>query len=229
MANRTFEVVVIGNVGLDTNVYLPTAEIDFSVEANFTQNLDYVGQAGGYVRLGRPTAFIGYVGDDFSGRFIREEFGRDGVDTSALFIDPQGMGRSINFMYQDGRRKNFYDGKGHMQLQPDLDQCRAVLAQARLAHFNIPNWARQLLPQARACGLTIACDIQDVVSVEDAYRRNFIEHADILFCSAANYPDPTPLIEAFLQMNPAQIVIVGRGAQGMVAPVPLWRDEGITG
>jgi acarbose 7IV-phosphotransferase len=44
------------------------------VESNFTQNLDYVGQAGGYscrgfVRLGRSTAFIGYVGDDHNGRW----------------------------------------------------------------------------------------------------------------------------------------------------------------
>ena len=187
MPAQNFDVVVIGNVGIDTNVYLPATEIDFNVEANFTQNLDYVGQAGGYAsrgyaRLGKRTAFIGYVGNDFSGRFIREEFARDGIDTTALFIDPDGTGRSINFMYRDGRRKNFYDGKGHMQLQPDLDVCRQALAGATLAHFNIPNWARQLLPIAKECGLTIACDIQDVVSPDDPYRRDFIEFADILFC-----------------------------------------------
>ena len=56
-----FEVVVVGNVGVDTNVYLPGVDIDFSVESNFTQNIDYVGQAGGYsargfAQLGRKTA-----------------------------------------------------------------------------------------------------------------------------------------------------------------------------
>jgi sugar/nucleoside kinase (ribokinase family) len=219
MTDRRFDVAVIGNVGIDTNVYLPGAEIDFDVEANFTQNLDYVGQAGGYAsrgyaRLGKRTAFIGHVGDDYQGRFIREEFARDGIDTAALFVDPMGTARSINFMYQDGRRKNFYDGKGHMALQPDLTVCRAVLAGAKLAHFNIPNWARHLLPVARELGLTVACDVQDAVTVDDAYRRDFIEHADVLFCSAANYPDPTPLIEAFLAANSDQVVIVGRGAAG---------------
>src|SRR5512144_1882 len=130
------DVVVVGNVGIDTNVYLPGSDIDFTVEANFTENLDYIGQAGGYAsrgyaQLGKKTAFIGYVGDDYSGRFIREEFHRDGIDTTALFIDPQGTSRSVNFMYRDGRRKNFYDGKGHMQLQPDLAVCRAILAKAK--------------------------------------------------------------------------------------------------
>jgi sugar/nucleoside kinase (ribokinase family) len=216
---KQFDVVVIGNVGIDTNVYTYADDIDFSVEANFTHNLDYVGQAGGYAsrgyaQLGKKTAFIGYVGDDHQGRFIREELGRDGIDTQALFIDPSGTSRSINFMYRDGRRKNFYDGKGHMHLQPDLDVCKAVLAEAKVAHFNIPNWARYLLPMAKELDLTIACDLQDVVSVDDAYRRDFIEQADILFFSAANHPDPAPLIEAFMQTSRVQIVLVGMGAQG---------------
>jgi sugar/nucleoside kinase (ribokinase family) len=163
------------------------------------------------------------VGDDYNGRFIRHEFARDGIDISALFVDPLGSGRSINFMYKDGRRKNFYDGKSHMDLQPDLELCRTILAQSKLAHFSLPNWARLVLPIARELGLPIACDIQDVVSVHDPYRQDFVQYADYLFFSATNYPDPTPLIEAFLAANPQQIVIVGMGAQGCA----LGRQDGI--
>ncbi|MBN1886688.1 MAG: carbohydrate kinase family protein [Thermoflexales bacterium] len=215
--DKTFDVVVVGNVGIDTNVYGQT--IDLSVESNFTEDLDYVGQAGGYAsrgfaQLGKRTAFIGYVGDDPLGRWIRDEFARDGVDTTALFVDPAGTSRSVNLMYPDGRRKNFYDGKSHMTLQPDLALCRSVLSQARLAHFNIPNWARRLLPIARECGLTISCDIQDVVRLDDPYRRDFIQHADILFFSATNMDDPTAMIEACLELKPGQIVVVGMGARG---------------
>jgi sugar/nucleoside kinase (ribokinase family) len=215
----TFDVVVVGNVGIDTNVYLAGRDVDLSVESNFTENIDYVGQAGGYVsrgyaQLGKPTAFIGYVGDDHNGQLIRDEFARDGIDTSTLFIDPQGTARSINFMYKDGRRKNFYDGKGHMTLQPDLEHCAALLARARLAHFSIPNWARRLLPIARDLGQVIACDIQDVVSIDDPYRQDFCRYADFLFFSATNYPDPTPLMNAFLAAKPDQILLVGMGARG---------------
>lgn len=179
LTHKRFDVAVIGSVGIDTNVYLPGADINFDVEANFTENLDYLGQAGGYAsrgyaQLGKRTTFIGHVGDDYQGRFIREELAQDRIDTTALFIDPLGTACSVNIMYQDGRRKNFYDGKGHMNLQPGLEACRAVLAQAALAHFNLPNWARHLLPVARELGTTIACDLQDVVSVDDAYRRDFI-------------------------------------------------------
>lgn len=219
MTSGPYEVVVIGNVGIDTNVYLPGRDVDWTVEANFTQNLDYVGQAGGYTsrgfaRLGRRTAFAGAVGDDWGGRLIREALGGDDVDLSALFIDPAGTSRSVNIMAADGGRKNFYDGKSHMTLAPDLAPLRRVLTGARLAHVHLPHWARRALPIAREMGVTIACDLQDVVSADDPYRQDFIAAADILFFSAANWPDPTPLIHGCLARNPAQIVVVGRGAQG---------------
>lgn len=224
----SFDVVVVGNAGIDSSVYLHGAEIDFEVETNFSENLDNVGQAGGYsargfAQLGKRTAFIGYVGDDHNGRFIREEFERDGIDTTALFVDPAGTGRSVNFMYRDGRRKNFYDGKGHMGLEPDLELCQSVLAASKLVHFSIPNWARQLLPIARELGLTIACDIQDVVSIDDPYRQDFVDHADILFFSATNREDPTGLINEFMKDKPGRIVISGMGARGCA----MGTDKGI--
>jgi len=219
MELKEFDIVVVGNVGVDTNVYFYTDDIDFSVEANFTENLDYVGQAGGYVsrgfaQLGYRTAFIGYVGEDHNGRFVEAELKRDGIDLSAVFNDPEGTGRSINFMYKDGRRKNFYDGKSHMNLQPDLRLCESILARSRFAHFSIPNWARHLLPVARSLGMKITCDIQDIVQRDDPYRADFIANADILFFSATNHPDPTPLIQKFVETNPDQIIVVGMGASG---------------
>jgi sugar/nucleoside kinase (ribokinase family) len=160
------------------------------------------------------------VGDDFGGRFIRAELARDGVDLSALFVDPAGTSRSINLMYRDGRRRNFYDGKSHMQLQPDRAVCRSVLAQSRLAHFNIPNWARTLLPIAKELGVTIACDLQDVVTLRDGYREDFIEYAEFVFFSAANHSDPKPLIEELLRWRPGLIVVSGMGAQGCAVGTP---------
>jgi acarbose 7IV-phosphotransferase len=215
----SFDVAVIGNIGVDTSIFLHGGDIDFSVEANFTENLDCVGQAGGYAsrgyaRLGKRTAFLGYVGDDFGGRLIREALAADGIDTSGLLVDPAGTNRSVNVMYRDGRRKNFYDGKTHMTLRPPSDVCRAVIHASRLAHFHIPNWARQLLPIAKQHGLTVACDIQDVVTLFDGYRDDFIRAADVLFLSAVNHPDPTVLVRQCLAVNPQQIVVVGRGAQG---------------
>jgi len=214
---QPLDVVVVGCVGVDTNVYLPGREIDFDVEANFTENLDCLGHAGGYASrgyaaLGLRTGFIGHVGDDFPGRLVRETFARDGIDVRALFTDAGGTSRSVNIMHADGRRKNFYDGKRHPD--PDPATCRAVMAGARLAHFNIPDWARRLLPMARAEGLTLACDLQDVVDMDDPYRRDFIEASDILFLSGANFPDPAPFLARLAAARPGRVAVCGMGARG---------------
>lgn len=214
----TPEVVVLGCAGVDTNVFLPGGEVDWTVEANFTENFDTPGQAGvyasrGYAALGRRVAFLGNLGDDACGSLVREAFAQDGIDTRGVFTDPTGTARSVNVMYPDGRRKNFYDARAS-RLQPDPQLCRTVLAGARLAHVHLADWARHLLPMARALGLVVACDLQDLVDPEDPYRQEFIREADILFFSATNHADPEPLFRTFLQSRPDRIVVAGMGARG---------------
>jgi sugar/nucleoside kinase (ribokinase family) len=217
--NPTPEVVVLGCAGVDSNVYLPGREVDWSVEANFTENLDTPGQAGvyasrGYAALGRRVAFIGNLGDDACGGMVRDALSRDGIDTQGVFTDPAGTARSINVMYPDGRRKNFYDARAKSGLRPDPARCREVMSGAKLAHLHLADWARHLLPMAKQLGLVVACDLQDVIDPEEPYRQDFIRAADILFFSSSNHADPTPLIRRFLKGQPDRIVISGLGAKG---------------
>jgi len=214
-----FDVVVVGNAGVDTNVYLGVDELDPGVEGHFTRNLDYAGQAGafaarGYARLGYRTAFLGALGEDAAGTVVREAFRRDGVDTRGVFLDPAGTARSVNLVFRDGRRRNFYDGKGHMEVRPDVAVCRDLLRGARLAHVNIPNWARLVVPIARELGVPVACDVQDVVDVGDPYRRDFVVGADFVFFSAANHPDPAPVMRAYWRLRPGLVIVAGMGARG---------------
>ena len=68
---RPFDVVVVGNAGIDTNVHLG-GPVDLDRETEYTENVDGVGQSGGYsarafARLGHRTAFLGFVGADALG------------------------------------------------------------------------------------------------------------------------------------------------------------------
>ncbi|MBA2248079.1 MAG: carbohydrate kinase family protein [Chloroflexia bacterium] len=134
--------VVVGNAGIDTNVYLDWDALDPAVEAHFTRNVRYLAHAGGfaargYARPGYPSAFLGALGHDPDGALVRDAFAREGVDATGIFTDRAGTASSVNLVFRDGRRRNFSDGTGHMTLTSDRDACRALLAGARLVHLNI--------------------------------------------------------------------------------------------
>lgn len=138
--------------------------------------------------------------------------------TRGVFLDPAGTARSVNIMYAGpggpGQRKNFYDGKGHLGLHAPQAVCRELLAGARLAHLNIPHWAREVLPWARAAGAVTATDVQDVADPGDPYRADFVTGSDIVFFSAANHDGPEPIVRAYLAANPGLLLVAGLGAQG---------------
>jgi sugar/nucleoside kinase (ribokinase family) len=219
-APGAYDAVVAGCIGIDTNVFLHGEDIDWTVEANFTQDLDYVGQAGGccssaFRSMGLRTAFLGALGDDFQGAEVRAALTRQGID-ALFFPDHLGTHRSVNVMYRDGRRKNFYDGKGQMEVVPDLGACREWLAGSRVLHAQLENWVRHLLPLARELGVTVSCDLQDVVRLDDPYRREFIEYADLLFFSTVNFPEPEGVVRQFLAGRPGRIVVGGMGKEGAI-------------
>ncbi|MFX1454107.1 MAG: carbohydrate kinase family protein [Promethearchaeota archaeon] len=193
-------------------------EVDFSVESNYTENIDYIGQAGGYAsrglaQLGYKVGLIDYIGEDYSGNYIKSELEKDGIEMM-LFIDPLGTRRSINLMNKDGTRKNFYDGKSHMELVPDLEKCKSFLSKTKNSHFNLMNWSRYLLPLAKELEICVSCDLQDITNINDTYTQDFINHADVLFFSSVNINDPIPIIKYLLRKNPEIIIIVGRGNKG---------------
>ncbi|MCY3413438.1 MAG: carbohydrate kinase family protein [Candidatus Heimdallarchaeota archaeon] len=210
--------LILGAIGIDTNVYLHGKDIDFTVEANFSDNVDMIGGAGGYSShlangLGFRTAFMGYVGDDFMGKYIIDSLEQVGIQ-SLIFYDPKGTKRSINFMYRDGRRKNFYDGKGSMETIPDMNFVRNHLKKARLIHVNISNWTRYVLPIAKEEGIPLSVDIQDVPDIRDPYRQDYIREADILFMSGVSLQNPEKTLIELLQIYPEKVIIIGLGENG---------------
>ncbi len=211
-----FDVVVVGNAGIDTNVYL-AEPADLNHETDYTDNADGVGQSGGYsarafARLGYRTAFLGYVGDDAMGRFLLDELTSDGVDTTHMLVDPAGTNRSVNLVSPDGRRHSFFDGKSHMTIVPDVTAWQPVLNDTTLIHFSIPNWARLLLTTARAAGAVVSVDVQDARDLDDPYRTDFIDAADVLFASSAHLASPRRALDAWHRTG--RTTVCTMGAQG---------------
>ncbi len=213
------DVVVVGAAGIDTNVFL-SAPLDLARESHFSENVDYVGQAGGYgsrgfAALGHATAFLGHVGDDPAGEQVRAELAADGIDLRGLGVNPAGTPRSVNIMGPDGSRISFDDRRGRETLDVDLDLAAELMAGARVVMVHLPDWARRLLPIARASGAVVACDLQDIGDPDDAYRRDFIEAADVLFVSSARHHNPSHMLKRLVELSDGALVVCGRGGLGV--------------
>jgi sugar/nucleoside kinase (ribokinase family) len=221
-------ITVVGNPGLDTLVMVGEDEPDLHADGHFVRNIDTVGHAAafsarGLARLGHRVRILGSVGDDPIGRMVTAVLADDGVDTSLLFQDTAGTARSVNFVFPDGRRSFFYDGGSHMTLIPPEDCVAEALRGADLIVSSLPNWARDVLPRARAAGIPVAVDLQDVRSADDAYRADFVANADHLFASAAHLPDPADAARRWFAAGPAAQVVFGVGARGALL---AHRDDG---
>jgi acarbose 7IV-phosphotransferase len=215
----TGRITVVGNPGLDTLVVLAEADPDLEADGHFVRNVDTVGHAAAFTaracaRLGHDTRILGSTGADVIGGLVRGVLAADGVDTRLMFDDPAGTARSVNFVRPDGRRTYFFDGGSHMTLRPPEPAVEAALAGADLVLSSLPNWARNVVARARAIGLPVAVDLQDVRDPADPYRADFIASADYLFASAAHLADPVAAAESWFAAGPAQLVVFGMGPRG---------------
>jgi len=102
-------VVVVGSVNVDLVVradHLPAA--GETVTGGIFERHDGgkgANQAVAAARLGRPTLFVGAVGDDDFGRIARSALDREGVDTSAVRTLP-GESTGVALILVDGRGEN---------------------------------------------------------------------------------------------------------------------------
>jgi len=81
--------------------------------------------AAGLARGGCPVRFAGKVGNDAFGRFIREDFIREGVDVSHLLVEPEGF-TVIILAFIDAR------GERHITVWPPRDGAHMKLTTADL-------------------------------------------------------------------------------------------------
>ncbi len=87
-------------------------------------------------KLGKHTAFIGKVGDDFLGRMLCETVQKNGIDVKNLSFDEQ-VNTTLAFVHNkpDGDREfSFYRNPGADMMIREEDICRESILEARIFH-----------------------------------------------------------------------------------------------
>lgn len=111
-------------------------------------------------KLGKQTAFIGKVGDDFLGRHLKKVVENVGIDTRNLLLDAQ-VHTTLAFVhtYADGDRDfSFYRNPGaDMNLRPEeIDE--ELIAQSEVFHFGSLSLTHPNVREATKKALQIAKD-----------------------------------------------------------------------
>lgn len=137
-SEKKFDVVALGEMLIDFTENAITEQGNLLLEAN---------PGGGpanvlsmMANLGHNTAFIGKVGDDIWGRYLRRKAESQGIDLTCLFSDPE-IHTTLAFVetFPDGDRDfSFYRKPGaDIRLTKDeVESCRDLIADADLFHLN---------------------------------------------------------------------------------------------
>jgi len=225
--DQKFDVVGVGVCAVDYLGMIPS----FPQPDTKTEMSELTMQGGGLVatalvtvsRLGGTAAYLGRVGDDAFGRFIVEEFEKEGVDTRGIALEPGGSA-IFAFVVSDqqaGSRTIFWtrdrvpeirdeDVTGELLTQGgllhvDVYEAKAALAAARAAkdaHMPVTMDAEAGLP-----GADDLVDIADVIIASEAFALEKTEREDYV-CAART------LFEQQMGVSRDKVVVVTAGTRG---------------
>ncbi|GAB3814355.1 carbohydrate kinase family protein [Kribbella italica] len=209
------DVLVIGGVGIDTIVHVPTLPLPDRETIHVAPVESYVGHTGhgvvlGCHRLGLQPALADVIGDDAEGRRICSAYDELGLPL-AIALHPSGTRRSVNLVSPDGSRLALYDGRHPTGMWVDPVLWRDWTGRARHVHVSIMDFARRALPDVLAAGCTVSTDLHDWDG-ENEYHRDFAQSADVVFVSTSALRDKA--VDWIFASGRAQVVVAMAGADG---------------
>lgn len=162
--------------------------------------------------LGDRVTLISYAADDPAGRILRDTADRR-IDRPILLPCDQTPQSTVLYT-PDGRRMALTDLKDMQDRRvPDevFDRCADADA---FCLCNI-NYARPLLPRAKATGKLIFTDVHCLSDVHDGYNADFMRLSDVLFLSNENIRGrEEPFVRELAAVYPCSVIVVGMGGRG---------------
>ncbi len=224
--DKKFDILVVGGVGIDTIVRVPTLPLALADSIHVPPIQDYVAHTGNGVALachtlGFKTKFIDFIGNDREAELILARYQTTGLDFSHI-VEASGTRRSVNLVDPNGRRLSLYDGRHPLTLRMERTFYLPFLQTARHAHFSIMDWARELYDDAIKLGVTVSTDLHDWDGV-NPYHRDFALRSDLVFVSTAALGERRDsVMHDILAQGRASAVIAMAGERGSYL---LTRDQ----
>lgn len=163
--------------------------------------------------LGDQVRLISMIGSDFGGEYVRKEIEAIGIDAANMQQQLRQTPNSVILYDGEGKRQIYCDLKDIQDMSFDFH--REMYQDCDVIAACNTNFNRSLLNKARADGKLIATDVHVLSDIEDAYNRDFMEYADILFLSdEAIRMDAKEFLMEIEKRYENEIIVLGQGSQG---------------
>ena len=242
-----------GNIGVDIKyrtkrhydiTSLGEILIDFTgKKESERQTLSYTQNPGGAPanvvvaaqRLGAQTAFIGKVGEDFLGDFLKETLDKCGVSTEGLISDADYFTTLAFVKLADNGERNFaFARKPGADIGLKAEEIRKdIICQSRILHVGSLSLTDEISRNAEFIALKAAKNNGTIISYDPNYRaslwdsqeeackwmRSILEYADIVKVSEeeiellTGYTDVRKAAESITEYG-AKIVLITLGEKG---------------
>ena len=170
--------------------------------------------------LGDEARFVSLIGQDMQGRLVRDALAADGIPTDFVLSAVPQTAQSVILYDGAGRRQIHVDLKDLQERAYPAAQFEAALEGCALAVLCNINFSRPFLQAVKQRGILVATDVHTVYDLEDAYNRDFMAAADILFMSDEQLPtSPEAWAQSVMDRYHPKILVIGLGAQGALLTV----------
>ncbi|MBK9125884.1 MAG: carbohydrate kinase family protein [Chloroflexi bacterium] len=170
--------------------------------------------------LGHPVTFLALIGRDAAGELVRGALAQAGIDGAHVRADLDATPQSVILYDSEGKRSIFVDLKDIQERAYPAEPAASALTGAGLAVLCNVNFTRPMLAQARALGVPVATDVHAIGDLDDAYNRDYMAAASVLFQSHENLPcSPGAWIERLWAHYRTPLAVVGMGADGALLGV----------
>ncbi len=165
--------------------------------------------------LGDNVRFLSLIGRDIAAQQVRTKLIEDNIPWKYVLSQLDQTAQSVIL----------YDGTGRRQIHTDLKDIQEqafppemfdqALNDAKICVLCNINFSRPLLARANKAGRVVATDVHAIADLDDAYNRDFMQAATILFMSDDKLPSPPEeWMRRIWNRYPAEVVVIGMGKNG---------------
>lgn len=215
------DIVVAGLINIETTLKVKGFPIEyFPIDYPFYGVKSEVAGVGvnipkAFTTLGEQVKVISLVGQDEEGKRVERYFKKEKWKTKYVKSELSDTPQSVILYDSTGRRQIYCDLKDIQDKSYDCKKLNGIFDNCKVAVLCNSNFVRPLVNEAKQKGILIATDVHVLSDINDAYNKEFMEQADILFLSDEKLPcEPKEFLCQLMNTYSNKVIVMGQGDKG---------------